>query len=302
MTETTQSLTDAYTAIPWPQIRELVVDFLSSTQPVHALYGTAEGDIDLVLKKLNQYKLQLNGHISLTAYLVYCLAHNIETHKMMHAYRHGKKLILFDDVDVNTLLEKRKPDGTLVPVAYIVRGANHKSLAQINHELQMAKYSSLSNDKGVKRRAQLLKLPTPIRRMLGWRVRRNAFLLKEYWGTVSISNVGAFLPGRPFWGTAQPFHTSAITVGGIYERVCWGENGPEPRQKIILTLATNHDIVDGAPATRFASTLLSDWIEVARGLDEDFLEEAQHLLQDSPLAEQPDVLSEVASMRSVPNA
>src|SRR5688572_12968766 len=122
----------SFKEVPWPPIRELIVDFLTIGDAFRSAHGMMELDVSRPLALIEQYKAQLPEGVSFTAYLVYCLARAVDQHKMLHAYRKGrKKLVIFDEVDVNTLLEKRKPDGTMVPVAYIVRSANQKSFAQI---------------------------------------------------------------------------------------------------------------------------------------------------------------------------
>ena len=116
--------------------------------------------------------------------MVYCLGHAIGQHPMLHAYRKGRrKLVVFDEVDVNTLLEKRKPDGSLIPVFYIVRGADKKSLAQINHEMREASRSDLYDDEGVRQRRRILRLPRPARRVIWWWLRRDPGRRKQQWGT-----------------------------------------------------------------------------------------------------------------------
>ena len=59
------------------------------------------------------------------------------------------------------MIEKRKPDGALVPVSYVVRGANRKSMAEINDELRQAVRSDLAGDPGVSYRRRVMRLPRP---------------------------------------------------------------------------------------------------------------------------------------------
>jgi hypothetical protein len=170
----------AFQELPWPRVRELVP-----------------------------------GGVSFTAYLVYCLGRALDEHKALHAYRHGrKKLVVFDDVDVNTLLEKRKPDGSLVPVTYIVRAANRKSLAEVNHELRQASASDLHNDEGVRRRRKLMRLPRVVRAALWWRMLRDPARLKREMGTAGLSDVGSLIAARPSWGVASSFLTGRLLEGG----------------------------------------------------------------------------------------
>lgn len=130
--------------LPWPRVRELVTDALTAGHRAHLAHGFVEFDVSRPMARIEEYKPLVPGGVSFTAYLVYCLGRALDEHKTLHAYRRGrKKLVVFDEVDVNTLLEKRKPDGSLVPVTYIVRAANRKSLAEVNHELRQASASDL---------------------------------------------------------------------------------------------------------------------------------------------------------------
>ena len=70
---------------------------------------------------------------------------------------------------------------------------------------------------------------------------------------------------RGGWGVAPAGQSLPLVVGGIapkpavvYERI-------EPREIRDLTLAFDHDVVDGAPAARFTRRLV-DLIEGAHGL------------------------------------
>ncbi len=265
--------TPPFQEVPWPRIRELVVDSLSIGHRTHMAHGMMELDVSRPLALIEHYKPQLADGLSFTAYLTYCFAHAIDQHRMMHAYRKGRKLILFEDVDVNTLLEKRKPDGSLIPVFYVVRGANHKSLAQINQEMRQASRSDLYDEKGVRQRRQILRLPSAMRQLIWWWMRRDPARLKQQWGTVGLSNVGSFISPRPSWGISITFLTCVMVVGGMFDKVYWINGGVEPRKTLSVTVTVNHDIVDGAPGARFGETL-AQLIERAEALDDAFLHEA----------------------------
>jgi pyruvate/2-oxoglutarate dehydrogenase complex dihydrolipoamide acyltransferase (E2) component len=267
----------SFRELPWPRIRELAVDVLTMGRRVHLAYGLSEVDVSRPLALIEKYRPQLPGGLSFTAFLVHCLAQAIDQHTMLHAYRKGsRRLVIFDDVDVNTLFEKRKPDGSMVPVSYVVRGANRKSLAQINHELRYAAKNDLYNEKGVRRRRQILRLPRAMRRALWWWLRRDPARLKQQWGTVGVSNIGSFVSSRPMWGIPISFLTCVLVVGGTYDKVCWVDGGPQPRRTLCVTFTVDHDIVDGAPAARFGETF-GRLVEDATGLDDGFLGEAQAL-------------------------
>jgi pyruvate/2-oxoglutarate dehydrogenase complex dihydrolipoamide acyltransferase (E2) component len=69
------------------------------------------------------------------------------------------------------------------------------------------------------------------------------------------------------WGLGfLPTHTLGITVGGIAEKPGAVDGQIAIREYLNLTVAFDHDIVDGAPAARFAKKL-TGLIEQARLLD-----------------------------------
>lgn len=262
---------NTFEEVPWPRIRELVVDALAAGHRAHTAHGLLEIDASRALALLEEYKARVPGGVSFTAFLVYCLGRAVDQHKMLHAYRKGSRtLVVFDDVDVNTLLEKRKPDGSLVPVMYVVRGANRKTLAEINREMRDAVRDDLYDERGVRQRRQILRLPRAARRTLWWWLRRDPVRRKRQWGTVGLSNAGSFIGPRPSWGIPLSFVTCALIIGSVVERVCWVDGRAQPRRILTVTVSVDHDIVDGAPGARFARTL-AELIESAAGLDDAFL-------------------------------
>jgi pyruvate/2-oxoglutarate dehydrogenase complex dihydrolipoamide acyltransferase (E2) component len=65
-----------------------------------------------------------------------------------------------------------------------------------------------------------------------------------------------------------PLHTLCLTVGGITRKPGIIDVRIEPREYLALTVSIDHDIVDGAPAARFASRLreLIEGAEVLKDL------------------------------------
>ena len=83
---------------------------------------------------------------------------------------------------------------------------------------------------------------------------------KRITGTVTVTATQMFGRGRG-WGLPLTYHTLCVTLGGISRRpqlIHGGEAGEplaEERECLALTLSVDHDVVDGAPAARFASRL-----------------------------------------------
>jgi pyruvate/2-oxoglutarate dehydrogenase complex dihydrolipoamide acyltransferase (E2) component len=87
-------------------------------------------------------------------------------------------------------------------------------------------------------------------------------------GTVRLSSVGMFGKGSGWPLSAPAGHTLWLYAGGIGRRpACVGVR-IEPREFLSLTVAFDHDVVDGAPAARFTQRLKS-LIESGYGLEGD---------------------------------
>ncbi len=244
----------AHRRLPWSPIRNLVVDFLVAARTVPTISGFVEADVTLAREKLTERSAR-GEPVSFTAYLAFCIGRALEKHPTLHGFRQGQEVVVFDDVDVNTLLEKRKPDGSLIPVIYIVRGANRKSLVEIDQELKQAVSSDLRDDPGVKRRAKLLRLPSLARRaLLAWSM-RDPFTMKKQWGTVGLSNVGSSLSSRFAVGTSFSVLTLTVIAGSISTKVMWRDERATPRQVLGMTIMVDHNLVDGMPGARFAEEL-----------------------------------------------
>jgi pyruvate/2-oxoglutarate dehydrogenase complex dihydrolipoamide acyltransferase (E2) component len=68
------------------------------------------------------------------------------------------------------------------------------------------------------------------------------------------------------WGLALNSHTLAVTLGGIAEKPAVVDGQIVPRDLLSVTLSFDHDLVDGAPAARFARRF-SELIEIGYGLE-----------------------------------
>ncbi len=70
-------------------------------------------------------------------------------------------------------------------------------------------------------------------------------------GTVGITAVGMFGKGQGGWGLVPVIHGLALIVGSIAWKPAVVEGRIEPREILNLTVVFDHDVIDGAPATRF---------------------------------------------------
>jgi pyruvate/2-oxoglutarate dehydrogenase complex dihydrolipoamide acyltransferase (E2) component len=81
---------------------------------------------------------------------------------------------------------------------------------------------------------------------------------------VGFTSVGMFGAGGG-WGLGMPNHSLADTLGGIAQKPGLVDGRIELREVLSVTLSFDHDIVDGAPAARFARRFVQ-LIEEAYGL------------------------------------
>jgi pyruvate/2-oxoglutarate dehydrogenase complex dihydrolipoamide acyltransferase (E2) component len=72
------------------------------------------------------------------------------------------------------------------------------------------------------------------------------------------------------WGIVPVIHGLALIVGSTASKPAVVEGRIEPREILNLTVAIDHDVIDGASATRFALRLV-ELIESGYGLDEDLI-------------------------------
>ena len=95
-----------------------------------------------------------------------------------------------------------------------------------------------------------LHLPQLVRDAVYWFFWHNPGLWKQQGGTVGVTSLGMFTRGGG-WGIPITNYTLSICVGGIAEKPAYVEDALMKRQFLSITVAINHDVVDGGPAARF---------------------------------------------------
>ena len=74
-------------------------------------------------------------------------------------------------------------------------------------------------------------------------------------GTVAVTAVGMFAGGGGFGITPMTMMSLEVVVGGMSQRPRVVDGQVEVRDVLDLSLAIDHTVVDGAPATRFGAKL-----------------------------------------------
>lgn len=264
--------TGSYQIIDLPPARRLMVKMLNVSAPKHCMYGLLEVDVTLARQFIEDNRARTGERLSFTGYLVYCLARAVDENKSVQAYLKGRKqLVLFDDVDVGLAIEQRRGE-ELVPTAYVVRAANRKRYRQIHHEIRTAQ-ATPAPDGGIPAWFQsVMLLPWPLSALsdalLRLINRRDPTIYTSLAGTVGISAVGMFGAGQGGWGLFPLANSLSLIVGSTVWKSTVVAGQMEPREVLDLTVVFDHDVVDGAPAARFARRLV-ELIESGDGLEEE---------------------------------
>jgi pyruvate/2-oxoglutarate dehydrogenase complex dihydrolipoamide acyltransferase (E2) component len=257
--------TASYSVEPFPVARQLIVEAGRLGSRRSLIHGLLEIDVTRARSLLREHKARTGETLSFTAFVVSCLARAIEQDRRVQAYQDWRRrLIIFDEVDVVTLIETER-GGVALP--HIIRAANRKSFAEIHAEIRAVQTKPVRSEQ---RSSTLMRLaphlPAIFRQVFYRLLLKSPQRLKRYSGTCSVTSVGMFGQGSG-WGIAfLPMHTLGLTVGGIAQKPGVIEGRIEIREYLDLTITFDHDIVDGAPAARFAQRL-KELLESGYGLD-----------------------------------
>lgn len=260
-----------FQVVPYTKLRRVLEIMYSSLYRKPMIHGLFEVDVTRVRVLLHEHGRATGESMSFTAFILKCLAHAIDQDKTLQAYPKGSRhLVIFDSVDVALPIE-RTMDGMPLPVVYIVRSANTKSLGEIHREIREAQVKQVDAVwEGFTAVSSLRLLPMAVFRV-GWWIfcwLRHTYpqVQKKYGGTVGITSVGMF-GKKAGWGIPLNDHSLDLTLGGIEQKPALVDGQVAVRECLSITLSVNHAIIDGAPAARFAQRL-TELIESGYGLDE----------------------------------
>lgn len=254
-----------YEIFPFPPERRIVVDAGYLGTGRHIVFGLLEVDVTLARQFLSARAASGAGKLSFTAFIAASLARAIAAHPRVQAYLDWRgRLVVFQDVDVVIMVEAK---AGAVAIPHIIRAANRKTVVEISAEIRAIQAAPEKSAQQGGLVAIAPHLPRFTRLLFFWLVKKNPHWFKRLEGTTVITSVGMFGSGGG-WGIGfLPVHTLGLTVGGIVQKPGVHQGEIAIREYLDLTISVDHDIVDGAPATRFARTLV-ELIESAAVLDE----------------------------------
>jgi pyruvate/2-oxoglutarate dehydrogenase complex dihydrolipoamide acyltransferase (E2) component len=146
-----------YEEKPFPRLREIIVDTVEQGRKRHHTKGLIELDVTKGREHIRKHKEKTGEALSFTGWIMKCIGQAVDEHKHVQAMRKGKKIVIFDDVDISVMVE-RIVDDRVFPVVFVVRKANKKSLREIHDEIRKAQAQTEDEyfEKAESRRAKML--------------------------------------------------------------------------------------------------------------------------------------------------
>ncbi len=204
-----------FEVVLYPKLRRGLAVTLRSAQRRPMIHGLTEVDVTRARKFLREHQANTGESLSFTAFIITCVARAVDENKAVQACRKGNKhLVLFDEVDVATTIE-RDIAGQKQPLIYIIRAANKKTFREIHREIRAAQVQAVEQAWEGFRDFRFLPLVVfrCIWPIFWWMLGRYPQVQKKYGGTVGLTAIGMFGKGAG-WGIPVANRTQ-ITLGGI---------------------------------------------------------------------------------------
>ncbi|UTF52292.1 2-oxo acid dehydrogenase subunit E2 [Natronosalvus rutilus] len=244
--------------------QQLTVDYMRMAGHRSNVHGLIEIDVTDVREHIRTIEEETGTKLSFTAFIVSCLATSVGEQPHIQRYRDWRgRFHEFEDVDVNVLIE-RETDGERIGIPHVIRRANQRTVRSIHDEIRRVKADTTYRpEPGLARLAR--RLPSFLRRQI-WRLPQwFPTRWKRLAGSVAVTSVGMFGTGNG-WAISPTNYTLQLTVGGIGTKPRLVDGELRSREFLSLTVTFDHDVVDGAPATRFVQRL-NERLKASHGLD-----------------------------------
>jgi pyruvate/2-oxoglutarate dehydrogenase complex dihydrolipoamide acyltransferase (E2) component len=112
--------------------RLAVIASATVTKEKNAIHCITEVEISEPRRRISEHFNKTGEKLSMTAYIVTCLAQVIKDHPHLNSFHKGRKQIILDNVTVNVLIE-REINGEKVPESLGIKMAQVKTYREINN-------------------------------------------------------------------------------------------------------------------------------------------------------------------------
>lgn len=263
-----------YKKVEFPQSRITTLDMGDLKDFRNHVMGFLELDVTDARNKIRELRQSAGRPASLTAWLIKAICAAVNEYPLVVGYLAGKReAIVFDSVDIAMLVE-REVEGSLVPLPFVLREADRKDIFAITEEIEEAKTKPLEGSAVINARWSGIStriyyhLPAVLRRAI-WRVwlLRPKFA-KQTMGNVSFTSIG-MMGNQSGWFISGSVHPLAFGIGSVVRKPGVVGNKIEIREFLNLSVAMDHDVIDGADMARFINALskyIQKGIQVESGL------------------------------------
>lgn len=259
--------------VPYPSSRRLTFDLGKVGLGRQHVKALLEVDVTEARKRIKQAR-QAGTHISFFAWLVKATADCVAAHPEVNGFNDAahNRVLIFKDVDISIAVEKNI-NGARVPLPYVVRKADRKTLVEIHEEIEAAKRQNVEDEGnyvlGEKGSAALMKIFVSLPQWLRLMLMRVFFFSNPQWmknamGTVMITTVGMAGHAKG-WIVPFSMHPLCLAFGSLSQQPSVYQGTVQVREILHVTVLVDHDVVDGVPAARFGDDLVKS-LERADGL------------------------------------
>jgi pyruvate/2-oxoglutarate dehydrogenase complex dihydrolipoamide acyltransferase (E2) component len=242
-----------------PQSRIATFDIFSVGMLKHHVSALLEFDVTESRKKLHD--LRKSGvNVSFNAWIIKVISSILQKHPEASAYLYNKKkLILFNDINISILIEKKIHEKK-VPIPIVIEKTNQKTALEIAREIETAKNKELSDDEIVINKQSNLseriyyQMPGFIRRAVWKFMLRNPKIAYKKMGNAVITSIG-MIGKINGWFIQKSVHPISFGVGSVLKKAVVIDNEIKIREILNMTILVDHDVIDGAPMVRFLNDL-----------------------------------------------
>jgi hypothetical protein len=255
-----QRMSTIYKTITFPKSRVATLDICEIGIRKHYITSFVEIDVTEARKQLKKRRL-VGERNSFTSYLIAKIAQTLHEHPAICAFLKNKReIVQFDDVNLSIIIEKKIGD-TKVPIPYIIKKAQKKSVEEITLEIDHVKKKVLNDQEIILHRKTNLGerlypfFPKWVR-LLFWKLMlKNPKWAYSKMGNVAFTSLG-MVGSVSGWFTPITIHPVCFGVGSIVTKPRCINQLVEPREILHLTILMDHDVADGAPMARFMNQLI----------------------------------------------
>jgi pyruvate/2-oxoglutarate dehydrogenase complex dihydrolipoamide acyltransferase (E2) component len=236
----------------------------------HHINAMLEFDVTESRKKLRDLRKK-GTPVSFNGWLIKIIGSVLQKHPEASAYFYNKKkLILFDDINVSMIVEKKIGDSK-VPIPLIIEKVNEKTALEISCEIETAKGQVLNpTDIVLKEQSSGYQrlyyyLPGFLRRLFWRLLLQSPKTAYKVMGNVAVTSIG-MIGKINGWFIHKSIHPISFGVGSFHKKPVVIGNEILIREILNMTILVDHDVIDGAPMVRLLDEL-TNYIEAGKEIN-----------------------------------